>query len=131
MKAQLPSNKKFGILFSGIFLAFTLYAYVKHEATILIGVFLLASTFFLVSSFFFQSLLGPLNKAWFLLGIGLGKVVSPIVLGIIFFGLITPIALLAKLAGRDELKLKRPKTSTYWAEPVGSNSEADSFKNQF
>ncbi len=131
MNTQLPSNKKFGLLFSGIFLAFTLYAYVKHEATILIGLLFLASAFFLVSSFFFQNLLGPLNKAWFLLGIGLGKVVSPIVLGIIFFGLITPIALLAKLTGRDELKLKRPKTNSYWAEPVGSNSDADSFKNQF
>jgi hypothetical protein len=119
------------LLFSGIFLAFTLYAYVKHEASIIIGLLLLASAFFLVSSFFFQNLLGPLNKAWFLLGIGLGKVVSPIVLGIIFFGLITPIALLAKLTGRDELKLKRPKKSTYWSEPIGSNSDADSFKNQF
>lgn len=131
MNTLLPSNKKFGLLFSGIFLAFTLYAYVKHEASIIIGLLLLASAFFLVSSFFFQNLLGPLNKAWFLLGIGLGKVVSPIVLGIIFFGLITPIALLAKLTGRDELKLKRPNKSTYWSEPIGSNSNADSFKNQF
>ena len=131
MTPQLPSNKKFGFLFSGIFLAFSLYGYFKHESITFIGLPLLASGFFLVSSFFFQSLLGPLNKAWFLLGIGLGKVVSPIVLGIIFFGLITPIALIARLIGRDELKLKRPKTSSYWSEPIGSNSDADSFKNQF
>ena len=131
MAHQLPSNKKFGFLFCGIFFAITLFAYFKDHSTILIGLFFLACTFFLVSSFFFQNLLGPLNKAWFLLGIGLGKVVSPVVLGIIFFGLVTPIALLARLAGRDELKLKRPKTSTYWVEPVGANSEADSFKNQF
>ena len=131
MPPNFPSNKKFGFLFSGIFMACTLYAYIKHESVILIGLLLLVSVFFIVSSFLFQSLLGPLNKAWFMLGLVLGKVVSPIVLGIIFFGLITPIALIARLIGRDELKLKRPKKSSYWSEPIGSNSDADSFKNQF
>ncbi len=131
MKPQLPSNKKFGLLFSAIFLALALYAYFKHEAPLAMGLLLLLSGFFLISSFFYSSLLSPLNKAWFMLGLALGKVVSPIVLGIIFFGLITPIALIARLLGRDELKLKRPKTSSYWAEPIGSNSDADSFKNQF
>ena len=131
MPPQLPSNKKFGLLFFGIFLALALYANYKNEATVIIGLFLLTSGFFLISSFFYQALLTPLNKAWFMLGLALGKVVSPIVLGIIFFGLITPIALIAKLMGRDELKLKRPKKSSYWSEPIGSNSDADSFKNQF
>jgi cytochrome b subunit of formate dehydrogenase len=131
MTTQLPSNKKFGLLFFGIFFAFTLYAYFKDQSVILIGLLLLISGFFLFSSFFYQALLTPLNKAWFMLGLVLGKVVSPIVLGIIFFGLITPIALIARLIGRDELKLKRPKKSTYWSEPIGSNSDADSFKNQF
>jgi cytochrome b subunit of formate dehydrogenase len=131
MTTQLPSNKKFGLLFFGIFFAFTLYAYFKDQSVILIGLLLLISGFFLFSSFFYQALLTPLNKAWFMLGLALGKVVSPLVLGIIFFGLITPIALIARLIGRDELKLKRPKKSTYWSEPIGSNSDADSFKNQF
>ena len=128
---QLPSNKKFGLLFAAIFLALALYANSKNEATLIIVLFLLTTGFFLFSSFFYQSLLTPLNKAWFMLGLALGKVVSPIVLGIIFFGLITPIALIARLIGRDELKLKRPKKSSYWSEPIGSNSDADSFKNQF
>jgi hypothetical protein len=131
MHTPPPSNKKFGLLFFGIFLALALYAYSKNEATLIIGLLLLISGFFLFSSFFYQTLLTPLNKAWFMLGLGLGKVVSPIVLGIIFFGLITPIALIAKLMGRDELKLKRPENSSYWSEPIGSNSDADSFKNQF
>jgi hypothetical protein len=131
MSPQLPSNKKFGLLFSVVFLAFSLYAYIKHEASLLSIALSLISAFFLLSSFFFQNLLSPLNKAWFLLGIGIGKLVSPVVLGIIFFGLITPIALMARLLGRDELKLKRPKKSSYWSEPIGSNSDADSFKNQF
>ena len=131
MTPQLPSNKKFGLLFFGIFFSLTLYAYSKNAATLIIGLLLFLSSAFLISSFFFQSLLSPLNKAWFMLGLALGKIVSPIVLGIIFFGLITPIALIARLLGRDELKLKRPKKSSYWSEPIGSNSDADSFKNQF
>jgi hypothetical protein len=131
MNAPLPSNKKFGLLFFGVFFALALYAYSKNEATLVIGLLLLLSGFFLISSFFYQGLLSPLNKAWFLLGLALGKIVSPIVLGIIFFGLITPIALLARLLCRDELKLKRPKKGSYWSEPIGSNSDADSFKNQF
>ena len=131
MTPQLPSNKKFGLLFAAIFLALALYANSKNEATFIIGLLLLISGFFLISSFFYQTLLTPLNKAWFMLGLALGKVVSPLVLGIIFFGLITPIALIARLIGRDELKLKRPKKSSYWSEPIGSNSDADSFKNQF
>ena len=131
MNAPLPSNKKFGLLFFGVFFALALFAYSKNEASLIIALLLFLSGFFLISSFFYQGLLSPLNKAWFMLGLALGKIVSPIVLGIIFFGLITPIALIARLLGRDELKLKRPKKSSYWSEPIGSNSDADSFKNQF
>ena len=131
MNTPLPSNRKFGLLFAAIFLALALYANFKNEATAIIGLLLLISGFFLISSLFYQTLLTPLNKAWFMLGMALGKVVSPIVLGVIFFGLITPIGLIARLMGRDELKLKRPKKSSYWSEPIGSNSDADSFKNQF
>ena len=131
MNAPLPSNKKFGLLFFGVFFALALFAYSKNEASLIIALLLFLSGFFLISSFFYQGLLSPLNKAWFMLGLALGKIVSPIVLGIIFFGLITPIALMARLLGRDELKLKSPKKSSYWSEPIGSNSDADSFKNQF
>tara|TARA_B100000686_G_scaffold316156_1_gene363707 strand:- start:375 stop:629 length:255 start_codon:yes stop_codon:yes gene_type:complete len=81
---------------------------------------------------FFSELLLPLNILWFRLGIILGKIISPIVIGLIFFFIITPIALLGRLMGRDELKLKRNKVSeTYWVErkPVGPDPKT--FKNQF
>ena len=131
MSPQLPSNKKFGLLFSAIFFAFSVYADFKQESILTISSYLLVGLLFLAASFFYQNLLSPLNKAWFMLGLALGKVVSPIVLGIIFFGLLTPISLIAKLMGRDELKLKRPNTTSYWVEPIGANSDAESFKNQF
>ena len=131
MTPQLPSNQKFGLLFTAIFFVFSLYAYIKQESILAVSIFLLFGIFFLVASFFYQDLLSPLNKAWFMLGLALGKVVSPIVLGIIFFGLLTPISLIAKLMGRDELKLKRPNKKSYWVEPIAANSDAESFKNQF
>lgn len=131
MPPLLPSNKKFGLLFTVIFFVFSVYAYFKHESILTACIFFLVGLFFLITSFLYQDILSPLNKAWFMLGHVLGKFVSPIVLGIIFFGLLTPIALLAKLTGRDELKLRRHKSNTYWVAPIGSNSDPESFKNQF
>lgn len=74
--------------------------------------------------------LAPLNRAWFHLGELMGKIVSPVVLGIIFFGLLTPISLLTRLLGRDELRLKRRAVNSYWIDRA-SGPTGDSFKNQF
>lgn len=131
MNAQLPSNKKFGLLFTGVFFALALYGYIKHGYSIAVISCSLMSLFFLAASFLDWPLLTPLNKAWFLLGQALGKVVSPIVLGIIFFGLLTPIALISRLFGRDELKLRRTNSKTYWIEPIDANADGESFNNQF
>lgn len=131
MNAQLPSNKKFSLLFTGVFFALALYGYIKHGYSIAAISFSLISLFFLAASFLDWSLLTPLNRAWFLLGHALGKVVSPIVLGIIFFGLLTPIALISRLFGRDELKLRRSDAETYWIRPTDTNTDSESFKNQF
>jgi hypothetical protein len=131
MNAKLPSNKKFGLLFTGVFFALALYGYIRHGYSIAVISFFFISLFFLIASFLDLHLLTPLNRAWLLLGHALGKVVSPIILGIIFFGLLTPIALISRLSGRDELKLRRPRSKTYWVKPVGSNVDSESFKNQF
>jgi len=63
-------------------------------------------------------------------GILLGRIVSPIVLGIIFFGLFTPIAILMRLIGRDELRLKYTQRQTHWI-PRSESIKAESFKHQF
>jgi len=85
---------------------------------------------FLLVTLLKSDVLLPLNKLWMRLGILLGMIVSPIVLGIIFFGLITPIAMLMRLSGRDELHLKFTQKTSHWIsreEPVKS----ESFKYQF
>ena len=72
----------------------------------------------------------PLNKLWMQFGLLLGMIVSPIILGLIFFGLFTPIAMLMRISGRDELRLKLTEKASHWisrGEPIKS----ESFKQQF
>lgn len=78
--------------------------------------------------------LGKKKKAlevWAMLGHALGRVVSPIVLGVIFFLVLTPIAVFGRLAGRDELRLKARQRDSHWIEREASEPSRTSFKNQF
>jgi hypothetical protein len=124
----IPSNRKFGWLFSAIFAIVFIY-FQYHHSTWLAIVSLSFSGFFALITIFYPSVLSPLNKAWFALSLFLGRIVSPIVLSIIFFVLITPVALVTRLFRRDILLLKQRQVSSYWIdkEPI----EPDSFKNQF
>jgi hypothetical protein len=128
---KLPSNQKFGILFIVIFAAIAGVSYWKHGISTYVIVFCTSAFILLLFTLFNPSLLYPLNKAWFLLGQLLGRIVSPVVLGIIFFVLLTPISLIARLIGRDELHLKRKACSSYWVARIPPGPTSDSFKNQF
>ncbi len=124
----MPSNKKFGWLFTAIFAV--VFVYFQHHHSIWLAVFALSlSVLFALLTIFLPSALTPLNKAWFALSLFLGKVVSPVILSLIFFVLIVPVALVTQLFGRDILLLKKRQVSSYWVdkEPI----EPDSFKNQF
>jgi hypothetical protein len=131
MKHTLTSNRNFGYLIASFFLILAIYVFFKSGSSILIVLFFLSSLFFLGLSIAKPHLLSSLNKAWFLLGQFLGRVMSPIVLGVIFFLLITPLGLIANLFGRDELRLRRKSCSTYWTQPLDSSPDAESFKDQF
>ena len=126
---ELPSNKKFGFFFTLIFAAASAYFYNSENMTWSF-VFVTASFVFLVITVVRDVLLLPLNKLWMRFGFLLGIIISPLVLGVIFFGLFTPIATLMRLGGRDELRLKLSNRSSHWisrSEPIKS----ESFKNQF
>ena len=126
---NLPSNRKFGFFFTFVFAVTAAYIYFTENITWAYA-FITISLSFLIITLVKSDVLLPLNKLWMRLGLLLGMIVSPIVLGIIFFGLFTPIAILMRLSGRDELKIKFNKKSSYWitrSEPINSNS----FKNQF
>ena len=129
---QLPSERRFGLLFTTVFSSLGAYGwwFQAFESVFTVSFLGLGLLFGLIS-ILFPKTLTPLNKAWFCLGQFLGKIVSPIVLGIIFFGILAPVGLLTRLFGRDELRLKRSKKETYWVERSPPGPQADSFKNQF
>ena len=89
---------------------------------------LIISIIFLSLGLFNSKLLNPLNKIWFKLGLLLGKIISPIVMGIIFFLVVTPIALFMRLLKKDLLNLKFNKNNSYWIKKLGPKSK---MKNQF
>ena len=92
---------------------------------------MLLATIFFILTVLRSDLLLPLNKLWMRLGLVLGLIISPIVLGIIYFGLFTPIALLMRLFSRDELRLKLLPRSSFWRIRKNSKQIVESFKNQF
>ncbi len=98
----LPSNKNFGFLFVFVFLICATHFYLINKL-VYVTIFAVLTLLFLVLTIFTPRYLTFLNNAWFLLGIVLGKVVSPLVLGAIFFMIITPVAIISKVLGRDIL----------------------------
>lgn len=126
---ELPSNKKFGFFFTFVFAILAFYFLFIDSILWAQALAILAVLFLLITVIIPQVLL-PLNKLWMRLGLLLGMIVSPIVLGIIFFGLVTPYGLVMRMFGRDELRLKFTKKSSHWISRSES-IKSDSFKNQF
>ena len=126
---ELPSNRKFGVFFTFVCALAAIYFYISANIT-WTYVFIVATLAFMLVTLIKSDALLPLNKLWMQLGLLLGMIVSPIVLGVIFFGLFTPIAILTRLSGRDELRLKYAQKASHWisrSEPIKS----ESFKHQF
>jgi prepilin signal peptidase PulO-like enzyme (type II secretory pathway) len=126
---KLPSNRKFGFFFSTIFLLASFYSYFIDNETM---VYLLGTVcgILLIITLINADILFPLNKLWMKLGILLGMIFSPIIMGIVFFGIFTPIAILMRFSGRDELRLRFEKKKTHWINRKTLN-KIDSFKQQF
>ena len=127
---HLPSNKKFGLFFSAIFVLIAVYAYLKFRVEFAIFA-LTTSTLFAIAAILTPKILSPLNRLWFSLGLLLGKIVSPIVLALIFFVLITPVSLVTRLFGRDELKMKKRNVESYWVDRSPPGPSSASFKKQY
>jgi hypothetical protein len=128
-EVELPSNKKFGFFFVFIFGVATLYFYVNASMSLVYSM-AFASAVFLVVTIVKSDALLPLNKLWMRFGLLLGMIVSPIVLGLIFFGMFTPIAVLMRMSGRDELRLKFNKKASHWISR-STLIQSSSFKYQF
>lgn len=129
---KLPSERRFGFTFAAALAGLAIYGIIRHRSRTAYIAFIVSSIVFALLTLIIPRALAPLNKAWFHLGEALGKIVSPIVLGIVFFGFLAPIAILTRLFGRDELRLKRGgPNSSYWIDRPPPDETTHSFRNQF
>ena len=123
---KISSNRSFGIVFFVVFLLIALYPLINNDEIKLWS--LTISIIFLILGYLKSKILTPLNKLWFKFGIFLGKIISPIIMGIIFFFVVTPIGIIMRLLKKDVLNLKFNKSRSYWIEKIGPKSK---MKNQF
>ena len=124
---KIPSNRSFGFLFFIVFLAISLWPLISQEGLRLWA--LILSLIFLILGILNSKILTPLNKLWIKFGILLGNIVSPVVMGVVFFIVVTPIGLIMRLLGKDLLRVnKNESTFTYW---IDREKKTDTMKRQF
>jgi len=125
-KIKISSNKSFGLVFFIVFLFVSLLPLFK-DGNIRIWALMLA-IIFLILGLLNSSILKPLNKIWFKFGILLGNLISPIVMGIVFFAVVTPTAIIMRIFGKNLLGLKNSNKQSYWIERSSIKSK---MRNQF
>ena len=125
-EVKLSSNKSFGVVFFIVFLLIGVYPLLKGNDLRIWS--LVISFIFLIFGLINSKILTPLNRLWFKFGLLLGKFISPIIMGIIFFIVVTPIGIIMRLFKKDLLNLKYNKKETYWIDKSGPKSK---MKNQF
>ena len=123
---KISSNRSFGIVFFIVFLLIALYPLLKDNDLRIWS--LVISFIFLILGLINSKILTPLNRLWFKFGLLLGKFISPLIMGIIFFIVVTPIGIIMRLLMKDLLNLKYNKKETYWIDKSGPKSK---MKNQF
>tara|TARA_B100000767_G_scaffold58838_1_gene54616 strand:- start:581 stop:964 length:384 start_codon:yes stop_codon:yes gene_type:complete len=123
---KMPTNRNFGVVFFFVFLIISLFPLLKNE-NIRIWSIIIALAF-LVLGLLNSKFLTSLNKIWFRFGIILGSIVSPIVMGIVFYTIVTPTSLIMRALGKNLLNLKKRNKKTYWVERSKIKSK---MKNQF
>lgn len=128
-KISLGSDRKFGLTFAIIFALFGFAPLLHHNSPrwLLIAV---AAGFGGVAMLA-PALLAPLNRAWFKLGLLLSRVVNPLVMGLMFFGAVTPLGWIMRKRGIDLLNLKLdPAASSYWVKR-DARAESGALTKQF
>jgi hypothetical protein len=125
-KIKLPTNRNFGIVFFIVFLIVSLWPLLSQNEIRYWA--LISSIIFLILGLFNSKILLPLNKIWMQFGIFLGNIISPLILGIIYFFVITPTGLILRIFKKDVLKIKKNKIDTFWVKKDNSNNNMN---NQF
>ena len=123
---KLPTNRNFGLVFFVVFLIISLWPLLNQNEIRQWS--LILSIIFLILGFFNSRILLPLNKLWTKFGLLLGNLVSPIVMGVVFFFVVTPTGIILRLFRKDVLRLKKNNSNSYWIKKDNLNND---MKNQF
>ena len=123
---KIGTNKSFGIVFFVFFLIVSIFP-LLNDGDIRVWS-LIISLIFLILGILNSKILTPLNQIWFKFGILLGRFVSPVVMGIVFFAIVTPTSIIVRVLQKNLLNLKKGNKKTYWIERSKIESK---MKNQF
>ena len=125
-EVKIGSNRSFGIVFFVVFVLIAIYPLINNDEIRLWS--LVISILFLILGIFNSKLLTPLNRVWFKFGLILGKIISPIIMFLVYFTVVTPTGLLLRLFNKDILNLKFNKKSSYW---INKEKNIGTMKDQF
>ena len=123
---KIGTNKSFGIVFFVFFLIVSIFP-LLNDGNIRIWS-LIISIIFLILGILNSKILTPLNQVWFKFGILLGRFVSPAVMGVVFFAIVTPTSVVMRVLQKNLLNLKKGNKKTYWIERSKIKSK---MRNQF
>lgn len=127
-----PSEKSFGITFAVVFGLIAAWLYWRKHVPIWSVMATAAGLFFLAAGFLTPQVLRPINLIWLKFGLLLHKIVNPIVMGLLFYVVFTPMGFIMRLAGKDLLSLKLEKAAaSYWTQRQTTGEVEASMKNQF
>jgi Saxitoxin biosynthesis operon protein SxtJ len=128
-EAKLGSNRSFGLVFAGFFTLVSLWPLLHHAPLRLWALGL--ALVFLIVALFAADWLAPLNRVWFKIGLALNAVVSPIILGVLYFAVVVPFGLILRWRGHDPLRLKQSDAETYWIVRDPAGPQAGAMTKQF
>ena len=124
-KINISSNRSFGLVFFAVFLIISTWPLLDNQDIRIWS--LIISLVFLILGILNSNLLKPFNKIWFKFGMLLGNIVSPIIMSLVFFLVVTPTGYLMRFFGKDLLKLKKNKSNTYWLAKNYKSNMKDQF----
>ncbi len=129
-EVKVSSDRSFGMVFALVFLAVGIWMVSGGRSA---GwLFFVGSALFFVIALACPPVLGPFNRAWMKFGLLLSRVVNPLLLGVVFFLMVTPIAVVRRLLGEDSLRIEfEPDLESYWIDRNPSGSKPDSMTRQF
>lgn len=126
---KTSSNRSFGLVFAGVFAILAAYWWWKASGWPLGAAGGAAA--FLVTALLAPQVLAVPNRLWARFGLALGAVIAPVVMGLVFFLVVTPIGFLAKAVGKQFLQLRRNDAATYWIAKDERTTTPERLRDQF